>query len=84
MLGDEVGFWGVMEADLPQNHLTPSCSWLQRDGDGGAGRADLRVRRVRRKLVPQLRGVLFSRNEQVRARRALKNTVNEAKITFIP
>ena len=47
--------------------LTRSCCSLQCHGNSGAGWSDLRMWRIRWKLIPQLRGVLFSRNEQVRA-----------------
>ena len=45
---------------------------MQCHGNGGAGRPDLRLWWIRWKLIPQLRGVLFSRNKQVRALGALK------------
>lgn len=54
------------------SRLTGSSCCLQCHGNGGAGWPDLRVRRIRWKLIPQLRGVLFSGNKQVRALPALQ------------
>lgn len=47
-------------------------SSLQCYGNSGAGWSDLRMWRIRWKLISQLCGVLFSRNKQVRALCALQ------------
>uniref|UniRef100_A0A8B9R0G8 Kelch like family member 18 n=1 Tax=Anas platyrhynchos TaxID=8839 RepID=A0A8B9R0G8_ANAPL len=52
----EMDSWSKVESMNSKRSAMGTC---------GAGRPDLRVRRVRRELLPQLRGVLFSRNQQV-------------------